>query len=330
MRPMLATPGETRVGPPPGPDWVHEIKWDGIRLLADVQGGTLRLTTRGERDIAVAFPELTGLVGIADDLLLDGEAVVLVDGRPSFGQVVERVHTSTAAAARRLASSRPATYVAFDLLRVDGLDLTPLPWSARRQALEELLDDVPPTQVSVSPVYDDGAMLLAATREQRLEGVVSKRRTAAYRAGQRSADWVKFPHRARRSVVVGGWRPETGRPGRLGAVHVGLPVPGPDGMPVRADDGSLLLRYRGRVGSGLAGRAGEQLQRLLAAVPRAAYPFDAPIPAVETRGSTWLEPRVVVEVASLGLSESGRLRQPSFQGVRADLTPGDLVQEELT
>ncbi|ANS78845.1 ATP-dependent DNA ligase clustered with Ku protein, LigD [Serinicoccus hydrothermalis] len=306
---------------------MHEIKWDGIRLLADVREGTLRLTTRGERDIAVAFPELTALAGVADDLLLDGEAVVLVDGLPSFGHVVERVHTSTAAAARRLASASPATYVAFDLLRLDGLDLTPLPWTARREALEELLDGVPQTQLS--PVYDDGAMLLAATREQHLEGVVSKRRSAAYRAGQRSADWLKFPHRAQRSVVVGGWRPETGRPGRIGAVHVGLPVPDADGMPVRTDDGTLLLRYRGRVGSGLAGRAGEQLQRLLAQVPRAAYPFDAPIPAVEARGSTWLEPQVVVEVASLGLGAQGRLRQPSFQGVRADLAPTDLLHEDL-
>ncbi|WP_151525718.1 non-homologous end-joining DNA ligase [Serinicoccus kebangsaanensis] len=325
MRPMLATPGRPQAGPPTGPSWVHEIKWDGIRLLADVHDGRLRLHTRGERDIAVAFPELAGLADVAQDLLLDGEAVVLVDGHPSFGNVVERVHTSTAAAAQRLAAARPATYVAFDLLRLDGLDLTSLPWTARRAALEDLLDGVAATQLS--PVFDDGAMLLAATREQELEGVVSKRRASAYRAGQRSADWVKFPHRDRRSVVIGGWRPETGRQSRLGAVHVGLPVPGPDGMPLLRPDGTMLLRYRGRVGSGLAGRAGEQLRQLLAGVAEVDYPFDAPIPAVEARGSSWVEPRVVIDVASLGLGSQDRLRQPSFHGVRADLSPADLLPE---
>ncbi|KUG51797.1 DNA ligase [Serinicoccus chungangensis] len=324
MRPMLATPGEVPARPPTGPAWVHEIKWDGIRLLADVTEGRLRLLTRGGRDIAHAFPELAALGAVAEDLLLDGEAVCLVEGRPSFSHVVERVHVGRGAAAERLAAARPATYVVFDLLRLDGLDLTALPWSSRREALEQLVEDVPGVQLS--PVYDDGAMLLTATREQHLEGVVSKRRDAAYHPGTRSTAWVKFPHRDRVSVVVGGWRPETDRPGRIGAVHVGLPLRGPDGMPQLAADGSLRLRYRGRVGSGLAGRAGEQLQRLLAGVPAGDYPFDAPIPPVEARGSTWLRPQVVVDVAALGADGTvGRLRQPSFQGVRPDLAPADLV-----
>ncbi|PZU50038.1 MAG: DNA ligase [Arsenicicoccus sp.] len=324
MRPMLATPGEIPPRPPTGPAWVHEIKWDGIRLLAEVQDGRLRLLTRGERDIAHAFPELAGLTEVADDLLLDGEAVCLVEGRPSFAHVVERVHVGRGAAAQRLALARPATYIAFDLLRLDGLDLTALPWTARRQALEQLLEDVPGVQLS--PVYDDGAMLLTATRDQHLEGVVSKRRDAAYQPGRRSSAWLKFPHRGRVSVVVGGWRPETGRPGRLGAVHVGLPLRGPGGMPLRAADGSLLLRYRGRVGSGLAGRAGEHLQQLLADVPAGDYPFDAPIPHAESRGSTWVEPRLVVDVAALDAERTtDRLRQPSFQGVRPDLGPDDVA-----
>ncbi|MFK5581884.1 DNA ligase [Serinicoccus sp. LYQ131] len=326
MRPMLATPGDAVPGPPPGPAWAHEIKWDGIRLLADVREGRLRLLTRGERDIAVAFPELTALATVAEDLLLDGEAVTMVGGRPSFAHVVDRVHTTTDAAAQRLAATRPATYLAFDLLRLDGLDLTPLPWSARREALERVLGEIPHTQLS--PVYEDGAQLLAVTRDQQLEGVLSKRRSSPYRPGQRSRDWLKFPHRLRCSVVVGGWRPETGRVTRLGAVHVGLPVHGPDGMPLRAADGTLRLRYLGRVGSGLAGRAGASLQALLAQVPPAAYPFQDEIPAAEARGSTWVSPQVVVDVESLGLSTAQhRLRQPSYQGVRTDLLAEDLPEE---
>lgn len=325
MRPMLATSGDTRSGPPPGPGWAHEIKWDGIRLLADVHEGHLRLLTRSGRDIAAAFPELAALGSVADDLLLDGEAVTMVGGRPSFGRVVERVHTASAAAAAHLARTAPATYVAFDLLRLDGMPLTGLPWTARRSALEDLLDGVP--RVQVSPVFDDGAQLLAATAEQGLEGVVSKRRASAYAEGVRSADWLKFPHRDTMSVVVGGWRPQTGTAGRLGAVHVGLPTTDEEGMPLRDDAGRFRLTYVGRVGSGLAGRAGEALSALLAEVPRTAYPFTADIPRPEAVGSTWLEPRVVIDVASLGITPGeGRLRQPSYQGVRDDLTPLDLLE----
>ena len=325
MRPMLATPGDPRTGPPAGPAWAHEIKWDGIRLLADVSGGRLRLLTRSGRDIAVALPELRALASLADDLLLDGEAVAMVGGRPSFSHVVDRVHTASAPAAERLARTRPVTYLVFDLLRLDGMDLTGLPWSARRSALEELVEDVPGVQPS--PVYDDGAQLLAATAGQGLEGVVSKRRSAPYRAGVRSADWLKFPHRPTQSVVVGGWRPQAGTAARLGAVHVGVPVDDGQGRPVRDAAGRLVLAYRGRVGAGLAGRAGLQLQDHLAHVPESPYPFTTDIPRPEAAGSTWLTPQVVIDVAALEVTADGRLRQPSYQGVRTDLTPEDLLEQ---
>ena len=327
MRPMLATPGDPSSGPPAGEGWVHEIKWDGIRLLAEVRDGRLRLLTRGQRDVAVAFPELGGLSDLADDLLIDGEAVALLDGRPSFSHVVDRVHITTSAAARRVAAARPATYLVFDLLRLDGLDLTGLPWTQRRRTLEDLFDEVPHTQLS--PVFDDGAQLLAATHEQGLEGVLSKRRSAPYLPGERSAHWLKFPHRDRMSVVVGGWKPQTGTTTRLGAVHVGVPVDDGLGQPQRDADGHLRLTYLGRVGSGLAGRAGTTLQERLATLPSTAYPFVDPIPHAEARGSVWVAPEVVIDVASLGLTPGdGRLRQPSYQGVRADLRAADLLEAQ--
>lgn len=327
MRPMLATPGDSRTGPPTGPAWAHEIKWDGIRLLADVREGHLRLVTRGQRDIAVAFPELAGLTRVAGDLLLDGEAVAMLDGRPSFSHIVDRVHTTSARAAEQLRATRPASYLAFDLIRLEGMDLTALPWEARRSALEDLLQDAGVPSVQVSPVYDDGPQLLAATADQGLEGVISKRRRATYQEGSRSADWLKFPHRDTMSVVIGGWRPQTGTAGRLGAVHVGLPATDEDGMPLLTDEGHPRLVYVGRVGSGLAGRAGATLAARLEEVPRTAYPFTEAIPRAEAAGSTWLAPQVVIDVASLGITPGeGRLRQPSYQGVRADLSPLDLLE----
>lgn len=307
MRPMLATPGAPE--PPAGPGWAHEIKWDGIRLMAQVSGGRLRLTTRSERDVTVAFPELRGLAGLADELILDGEAVAMVDGRPSFSKLVERVHTVSAAKADLLAATRPVTYLVFDVLAVDGLDLTGLTWRQRRDALEQLVPDGPAWQVP--PAYDDGAGLLAATADQGLEGIVSKRVTSTYQPGVRSADWLKLPHRALGSYVVGGWRPETGR-SKLGAVLVGLPAPGGG------------LDFRGRVGSGLAGRAGADLAARLAEVPVGPCPFVDDIPGPDRAGATWLHPEVVVDIAALGLTSAGRLRQPAYKGWRPDLSPEDL------
>lgn len=314
MRPMLATPGPLTaagVGVPQGPGWAHEIKWDGIRLMARVRGGEVRLSTRSERDVTVAFPELHGLAELGHDLVLDGEAVTFVDGVPSFSHLVERVHTTSATKAQRLAAARPTTYLIFDLVALDDLDLTPLPWSARRAALEDLVPERPRWQVS--PQYVDGLALWRATAEQGLEGIVSKRVSSTYQPGVRSPDWLKFPHRGTESVVVGGWRPETGRT-RLGSLLVGTPS--------RAG-----LRFRGRVGSGLAGRAGERLEALIAELPTGPCPFVDEVPALDRRGATWVQPSLVVDVASLGGTPGGRLRQPAYKGWRADLEVADLLAE---
>jgi bifunctional non-homologous end joining protein LigD len=313
---MLATQGAgtaERPEVPGGARWAHEIKWDGIRLVAQVRGGVLRLTTRSERDVTVAFPELSGLVDLGHDLVLDGEAVTFINGVPSFSHLVERVHTTSATKAGLLAASRPTTYLAFDLVGLDDLDLTPLPWSARRAALEDLLPDQP--RWRVSPQYADGLSLWRATVEQGLEGIVSKRVSSPYQPGVRSRDWLKFPHRATDSVVVGGWRPETGR-SRLGSLLVGRPSRGG-------------LAYRGRVGSGLAGKAGARLAEVIAEVPEGPFPFIDDVPAPERAGATWLAPQLVVDVASLGTTSAGRLRQPAYKGWRSDLTLQDLVREDL-
>lgn len=315
MRPMLATPGAGagREGVPTGAHWAHEVKWDGVRLVAQVRHGSLTLRTRSDRDVAVGFPELAGLGAIADDVVLDGEAVCFVEGRPSFAHVVDRVHLGSAQQARAVAARRPVTYLIFDLLRLDGLDLTALPWHRRREALESLVPEDPTSRWQVPPTYADGPGLLEATREQELEGVVSKRIDAPYQPGVRSPDWRKFAHRRTQSFVVGGWRPQAGA-ARLGALLVGLPVPG---APER-------LAFRGRVGSGLAGRAGADLAGVLAEVAPSPCPFLEPLPAVDRRGSSWLRPEVVVDVTSLGPTPADRLRQPAYRAWRPDLTPTEL------
>lgn len=311
FRPMLATVAD-RV--PAGDAWVHEVKWDGMRVLVDVHDGRVTVWSRTERDVTAAFPELDALADAFDDMLLDGEVVAMDEGRPSFHALTERMHVSRRRQAEQLMATRPVTLMVFDLLRLFGQDLRSQPWSARRELLERLSLDGPRWQVP--PVYEDGDELLAATRTQGLEGIVSKRRAAPYAAGRRSADWRKTAHRTTHSVVVGGWRPEVGASAdRLGAVLVGLP------------DGDGGWRYAGRVGSGLAGSAGEALRRRLRTATRDTSPFSDEVPAIDATGTTWVEPRLVIEVRALELTGQHRLRQPAYLGVR-DLTPDDLTEAE--
>jgi bifunctional non-homologous end joining protein LigD len=304
MRPMLATRG-THV--PTGEEWQHEVKWDGMRVLVDVRDGRARLSSRNENDATVSFPELAGLP--LRDALLDGEVVAFADGAPSFGALAERMHVTTADRARRLAERLPVTLLAFDLLRLGDRDLLDEPLRTRRKLLVDL--DLHDDRWQTPPVYDDGPMLLAATYQQALEGIVSKRLTSRYRPGLRSKDWLKFAHRRRESYVVGGWRPETDSQDRLGAVLLGEPTP----------DG---LRYRGKVGSGIAGRKAVVLREVLAGLTRPASPFADEVPKVDALGTTWVEPVLVVDVESLGPSAQGRVRQPSYVGMRPDLTPEEL------
>jgi bifunctional non-homologous end joining protein LigD len=307
--PMLATRGDHV---PTGSDWIHEVKWDGMRVLVEMTTRGLRIWSRNENDVTVAFPELHGLaaaVGAEVDFLIDGEVVALGEGIPTFGALQDRLHVRDAARARRLAERNPVTLIAFDLLRLDGTDLRDRPLAERRDQLVSLgLDDV---SWQVPPTYDDGQMLLAAAEQQGLEGIVSKRLSSRYRAGQRSREWLKFPIRPTGSYVVGGYRHETGSQSRIGAVLVGQPTP----------DG---LVFRGRVGSGIAGKAGQLLGDVLRPLAVDESPFNDRLPRLDREGTVWVSPVLVVDVQYLTLTHDGRLRQPAYRGVRTDLTPADL------
>jgi bifunctional non-homologous end joining protein LigD len=279
-----------------------------MRVLVEVRRGAARLYSRNENDATVSFPELAQPP--VDDALLDGEVVAFADGLPSFGALAERMHVSRADRARALAERIPATLLVFDALRVGDRDLMDEPLSTRREVLESM--DLNDDRWQTPPTYADGQMLFDATYQQALEGIVSKRLASRYRPGLRSKDWLKFAHRRRESYVVGGWRLETDSQDRLGAVLVGRP--GPDG-----------LLYRGRVGSGIAGRKAAVLRELLSGLTRPTTPFVDEVPKLDARGTTWVEPVVVVDVESLGASSQGRIRQPSYVGTRADLSPEDLT-----
>jgi bifunctional non-homologous end joining protein LigD len=181
---MLATPGSL----PEGPEWVYEVNWDGLRLFADVEERVLRLTSG--RDVTAHFPELAGLVEVAPDLLLDGEVVLLERGVPSKAALAERLNWPVDP---RAATSRPVTFMAFDVLRLYGVPLVERPLVERRGTLERL-DTVAVPALALSPTYTDGRALLAVTKQRGLAGVVAKRRDGGYRPGVRSPGWVSVAH----------------------------------------------------------------------------------------------------------------------------------------
>ena len=218
--------------------------------------------------------------------------------------------SATPGARPLLAESNPVTLLVFDLLRLDGEDLTGRPLSERRRAA----GGSRPARRALAGAGDlrrRRRCCWRRPRQQRLEGIVSKKRSvAATTPGRRSPDWLKFPHRDIGSYVVGGWRHETDSASRIGAVLVGEPTA----------DG---LVYRGRVGSGIAGKEGQRLlERARAAARRRESRSPTRCRRSTRAGTVWVRPEVVVDVAALGLTPAKRLRQPAYRGVRTDLDPG--------
>ena len=298
---MLATPADLDAGlPANGELWAYEVKWDGMRVLADLRDGAVRLINRTGHDVSVAFPELQALAGVHPDVLLDGEVIVLSEGTPSFGDLAERLSIDSAGRVQEAAGHTPARLVAFDALRLYGVDLTGRAWQERRESLERLAPSGAAWQLS--PAYDDGAALLRATTEQGLEGVVAKRRASRYQPGVRTPDWLTFAHRRAQHCLVVGWRPDSC------SLLLG----------VRNGDGEAL-RYAGRVGGGTGPAVRAELERGLTGLEVAQPPVEGDVPEGDAAGAVWVRPVLVVEVRHVGWTRKGRLRQPVFRGLRADL-----------
>ncbi len=276
----------------------------------------MRLTSANGKDATASFPELADLghaLGVRS-AVLDGEVVAFdADGRPDFGRLQRRMHVSNPRQAAERAAAVPAVLMLFDVLSLDGNDVTGLPLVERRELLDALVEPGPHWQVPA--VHDDGAALLEAADVAALEGIVAKRRDSIYRPGSRTKDWVKVKVRRRQEFVVGGWAPgEGGRAGRIGGLLVGY----------HDTEGGGPLRYAGRVGSGLTDREIEVLAAQFAAT--ADCPFEPPPPTLHRRGAVWVEPSVVVEVAFAEWTGDGRLRHPSYCGRRFDKEPSTVTR----
>ncbi|MEZ5142597.1 MAG: non-homologous end-joining DNA ligase [Acidimicrobiales bacterium] len=307
--------------------WAYELKWDGVRAVATVHEGRLRLTSSSGADVTARYPELAPLAArLADhDAVLDGEIVALdPDGVPSFGRLQPRMHADPAKAAR-LAADEPVTLELFDLLWLDGNDATPLPYEDRRRLLEALVEAGPTWQVPAAS-RGDGRALLEAVADRGLEGLVAKRLGSRYEPGHRSGAWRKLKVRRRQELVVGGFTPGTGaRAATFGALVVGYhEPPRPRGA---TDVAPGPLRFAGKVGSGFTDEDLARLRRMLDERVEPACPFAPPPDRAVVRHATWVRPELVVEVAFTEWSHEDHLRHPVHLGQRDDRDPAEVGRE---
>ena len=312
LRPMLATLAHAI---PRGDGWAFEMKWDGVRALADVRGGRVQLTSRNGNDVTPAYPELRGLgeqLGTTE-VVLDGEVVALDEqGRASFQRLQPRMHVRDRNAARRLANRVPVVYMIFDVLWLDGHSTMPLPYTERRRVLEGLglhgaAWQTPPAGVA------NGAAAVRASKELGFEGVVAKRLDSVYEPAKRSNAWRKVKNTLRQELVVGGWLAgEGGRAGRIGALLVGY-----------TDDAGRLV-YAGKVGTGFTDAELERLAPLLEQRARDTSPFAGRgVP----KDAHFVEPELVAEVRFTEWTDAGRIRHPAYLGLRDDKDARDVVRE---
>jgi bifunctional non-homologous end joining protein LigD len=297
----------------------YEIKWDGVRAIAHCSGGRVRLESRNLREITDQYPEVRALgrqLG-AQDAILDGELVAIDEhGRPSFQRLQRRMHLTSEPVIRRRTRDVPVTYMLFDVLYLDGRSTMALPYEERRERIEELGLEGPSWQV---PAYHrgEGRALLAASREQDLEGIVAKRLDSPYVPGRRSAAWLKVKNVRAQEIVIGGWLPGKGRREEMiGALLAGY---------YYDEDGEAVLRYAGKVGTGFTEEDLRRLAERLEPLRRAESPFTGRQPP---RDANFVEPRLVADVEFNEWTTAGTLRHPSFKGLRDDKDPVDVVREE--
>jgi bifunctional non-homologous end joining protein LigD len=303
---MLATLADAV---PRGDNWLFEIKWDGYRIIATVAGGEPDLRTRKDQDYTKRFENVAKELVKAlktPDCVVDGEVCALDDqGRPSFS------------AMQQGKPGTPIVYFVFDLLEVDGEPVVDLPLEERRERLEKLLDKRNKT-VRFSETFEDGESLLAAAKEQGLEGIMAKRLGTRYLPGRRSREWLKVKVHGRQEFVIAGYTRGKGRRERtLGSL-------------VLATFEGNKLAYVGNVGTGFNDREIDRLLKKLKPLQRDTPPFNEvpKMPRVRKGDVVWVEPKLVAEVEFAEWTHDGRLRAPAYEGLRADKEATEVRREE--
>ena len=300
------------------PAWLYEIKYDGVRVLADRRGDRVTLYGRSGQDTTSRYPEVVRALRALpiDRFVIDGEIVALDDaGRPSFQRLQPRMALTDPRDIELAARRQPAVGVFFDCLGLDDRDLRRRPLVERKECLRLLVPPLGPVRYG-DHVAGEGRAFFEAASAQRLEGIVAKRARSVY-SGGRTRDWIKIKCQKRQEFVVGGYTDPQGARGHFGALHLGL-YDGPAG--------ARRLVYVSKVGTGFDQAGLAAIWARLRPLDRATPPFEAG--AVPTgRGHHWVEPRLVCEVRFTDWTEDGGLRHPTFLGLRDDRKPEDCRRE---
>src|SRR6266581_1238285 len=308
VEPMLATLGEH---PFSDPNWLFEIKWDGVRAQARIENGTLALRSRTGADITKRYPELASLPQAltAHQAIVDGEIVALdAHGHSNFERLQERMHVRVPS--ENLVSQIPVVYLAFDLLYCDGYDLREAPLLERKQLLQRLLHASERFRYSDHQL-EQGKELFELAKETGLEGIVAKRVDSPY-VSDRSAHWVKLKVTKTLDAVVGGWTESRSAALPFGSLLLGLYQ-------------GKKLRFIGHVGSGFDAKKLGKLSDKLRELATSACPFDV-VPETNEKPS-WVSPTLVARVKFSGWTQEHSLRHPVFLALREDARPTDCQWE---
>ena len=307
VQPMLAALAET---PPPGPDWLYEVKWDGVRALCFVENNQLSIYSRNQKRCDQQYPELMVLPRYlkASTAILDGEIAVLDEnGRARFSLIQPRIGVSDPNSVAHLARSAPVTLFLFDLLYLDGYDLRGVPIEERKRLLSEILE--PSDRIRISDSFAaNGQAMLEAARAHGLEGILAKRRGSKYEP-RRSRDWVKVKVVTTGDFVIGGFT--HGERDYFSSLVLGV-----------YDRGKFV--HVGQVGTGFNDKSLKDIFSRIQPLIVEKSPFAGPVKAL--RDVTWLKPELVAEIKYLEVTPDGLLRAPVFMNLRIDKDPKECVR----
>jgi len=295
--------------PPAGPAWIHEVKYDGYRMLSFIGDGAARLVSRTGKDWTGVFATLAQTLARlpVHSACLDGEVVVVdAKGRTSF----QALQNAIGPAARE----QPLSYFAFDLLYLDGYDLRAVALAERKRILQEVLASAPSSVKYSDHFQVPGAAFLKNVCQLGLEGMLSKRGDLPYQAGRGTA-WQKVKCLQRQEMVIGGFTDPEGSRHGFGALLLGV---------YRADK---KLAYAGKVGTGFNDATLASLSRTLGGLTQKQSPFYDPPTGAEGRRAHWVKPKLVAEVSFTEWTDDGTLRHPSFLGLRADKAATEVIRE---
>lgn len=316
--------------------YAYEMKWDGIRALLSFRAGRIRISTRTLHDVTSSFPEILPIItelkrrGISS-CVLDGEIVSLTSaGIPSFQQLQTRLGVTARPLNIAKSYDHPVTLMIFDIIALNNKNLRSLPYRKRRSLLDALHLNGPSWRTPPMHI-GNGATILQIAKRKHLEGIIAKKVSSPYLGGVRSPAWKKIKLHAGQELVIGGFTKGRGsRSGRIGALLVGYY--GPRRPPT---NGSSVLHYAGRVGTGFMEESMSsllhQLRPLVTSTnPFSSSPFDHISHGKKLRKSdvVFVRPRLVGQFRFTEWTKTNALRHPSFLGLRSDKKPHEVIREE--